>query len=110
MRLGKFKDGIRIYKQILNNSFPGEKIILVQIYNFNEHDFVKNNPDEIWSHFIIGYLKHKKGNESISSIEYFEKFLKNPNAKKYPLLVEEAKACMKEIDDKKYFPPDSSIL
>jgi tetratricopeptide (TPR) repeat protein len=110
MRLGRFKDGIRIYKQILKNSFLGEEIILVQIYNFNENDFLKNNPNEIWSYFIIAYLKHKKGNESIAAIEYFEKFLKNPNAAKYPLLVEEAKACIKEIDDKKYFPSDSSLV
>lgn len=109
MRLGKFKDGIRVYKQILKNNFPGEKIILDKIYHFNEHDFLKDNPDEIWSYFIIGYLKHKKEGESISSVEYFENFLKNPNAIKYPLLVEEAKICMKEIDDKKYFPPDASI-
>ena len=109
MRLGKFKEGVAVYKQILKNNFPGEEIILDQIYHFNEQDFLKNNPDEIWSYFIIGFLKHKKEGELISSVEYFEKFLRNPNAIKYPLLVEEAKICMKEIDNKKYFPPDTSI-
>lgn len=107
MRLGKFKDGIRVYKQIFKNNFPGEEITLGQVYDFNENKFLKNNPDEIWSYFIMGYLKYRKEEKPISSIEYFEKFLKNPNSIKYPLLVEEAKTCLKEIDDKQYFPPDS---
>ncbi len=95
--LEDFKSGLKVYKQIIKNSYLGENATLAQIYQFNIN-FLANNPASIYSNFIIGYLKFHK-QEKIDSLEYFEVFLEGAKKEKdkFKDLITEAESCLKDV-------------
>lgn len=100
MYLEKFDEALKIYKKILENTYPNEDITLKEIFTFNEN-FLKAFPDKIQSYFIIGYLKYKKELNYPEALRNFEIFLdKSKNDQKLKVLSERAMSYKAELEQK----------
>lgn len=98
MYLEKYDKAVKVYKKIIENSYPGEESILKEVYIFNEK-ILENNPEKIQLYFILGYLKYKKDSNYPEAYDYFEKFLSKAN-NKYDFLIEKAKSYKAELEQK----------
>lgn len=98
MYLEKYDKAVKIYKKIIENSYPNEELTLKEVYIFNEK-ILENNPEKIQLYFILGYLKYKKDSNYPEAYDYFEKFLSKAN-NKYDFLIEKAKSYKAELEQK----------
>jgi len=99
MYLEKYDKAVKIYKKIIENSYPNEELTLKEVYIFNEK-ILKNNPEKIQLYFILGYLKYKKDSNYPEAYDYFEKFLSKATNNKYDFLIEKAKSYKAELEQK----------
>lgn len=96
----KFSEALKHYRQIAKSkTYNGEERILLEVYDFNQK-FVQNNPDKIWSYFILGYLKWKRSHSNTDAERFFRNFLDAAEGKmQYQDLVNESESFyINEID------------
>ena len=98
MYLEKYDKAVKVYKKIVENSYPDEESTLKEIYIFIEK-ILKNNPEKIQLYFVLGYIKYKKDSNYPEAYDYFEKFLSKAN-NKYDFLIEKAKSYKAELEQK----------
>lgn len=100
MYLEEFKKALLVYKKIIKNKYKGEALTVEEVCNFN-NNYLKTNPKNIQSLFILGLLKYKKQSNYPEALIYFEKFLDQANnQKKFEILIRETKNYQKELEEK----------
>ena len=98
MYLEKYDKAVKVYKKIIENSYPGEESTLKEVYIFIEN-ILKNNPDKIQLYFVLGYLKYRKDSNYPEAYDYFEKFLSKAN-NNYDFLIVKVKSYKAELEHK----------
>lgn len=98
MYLQKYEKAIKVYKKIIEYSYPGEETTLIEIYTFIK-DYLKNNPEKIQFYFVLGYLKYKKDSNYSDAYSYFDHFLIEAN-NKYDFLKQKAQSYKFELEQK----------
>lgn len=98
MYLEKYDKAVKVYKKIIENSYPGEESTLKEVYEFNDN-ILKNNPEKVQLFFVLGYLKYKKDSNYPEAYDYFEEFLSKAN-NKYDFLIEKAISYKAELEQK----------
>jgi len=100
MYLEEFEKAIYVYKKIIKGKYKGELLTVEEVCNFNIN-YLKTNPKNIQSLFIIGLLKYKKQFNYPEALLYFENFLEQAkNQGKYNILIQEVNKYKKELEDK----------
>jgi len=97
MYLEKFEQALAVYRVISEYRYDGEEFILNDVYQFNE-DFIRQNPDQIQSLFILGYLKYKKDSNYAEAYSWFEKFLNKASPAKHQVLIQDAVSYKTELE------------
>jgi tetratricopeptide (TPR) repeat protein len=72
---GNYAGAWSIYRKLGNSSFGGEENVLKQIISYIKQ-YLKENPDKIQFHFVIGFLYYKKFKKYNLAIKEFKFFLK----------------------------------
>ena len=69
--LGKHSEALKLYSEIENFKYEGEEITINQVIYFNESRLIEN-PNDLISNFILGFVYLKKIHNNPQSLEYFE--------------------------------------
>lgn len=99
LNMGKTQKALEIYKQIETRRYEGEESTLDQVFHF-DHDILKEDPYNVESLFIIGFLEYKKRGNYPQAHVYLSRAIESgSDHSRYDLLVKNAQEYLSEVEN-----------